>query len=289
MRPDFLTGAIDMHIHSGPDVIDRIGTSIDIARAAADTGMRAVVFKDHLFPSVVKAHLTEQAVPGIKVFGGITLNASVGGLNVQMVKASIASGAKFVMFPTFDSRRAFNVPKKGKLHLEHAFGEPFRLVPTIEEDGQLVPDAEAILRVLAEHPDVILSSGHLGPEEALPVVKRAVQLGITRIVIEHPNHGWYISKEQTLELAQLGATIYVSFNAYHPIIGKHDPAEAVALIRAVGAEHCALMTDGGQPYSPMPCETMRMFCEMLYSLGLSLDEISTVSKIVPARLLGLND
>ncbi len=289
MRPDFLTGAIDMHIHSGPDVIDRIGTSIDIARAAAASGMRAVVFKDHLFPSVVKAQLTEQSVPGIKVFGGITLNASVGGLNVHIAKASIAAGAKFVMFPTFDSRRAFNVPKKGKLYVEHSFGEPPKLVPTVGEDGQLLPEAEAILRVVAEHPDVILSSGHLGPEEALPLVKRAVELGISRIVIEHPNHGWYITKDQTLELAQMGATINVSFNAYHPIIGKHDPAEAVGLIRAVGAEHCALMTDGGQPYNPMPCETMRMFCEMLYSLGLSLDEIYTVSKVVPAWLLGLND
>lgn len=287
MRPDFLTGAIDLHIHSGPDVIPRIGTSIDIARAAAQAGMRAIVLKDHVFPSFVKAELTQQAVPEIRVFGGITLNASVGGLNAHAVKAAIAAGSKVVMFPTFDSRLYFDRPDKGDLQVRHAMGEEFKLVPTVGDNGKLLPAAERILDVLAKHPDVILSSGHLGPDELIPLVDRAREYEIKRIMIEHPNSGKHFSHDQLKHLSKAGALLNISYNPYNPAIGKRDPREAVEMIRAVGVEHCTLITDGGQPYSPMPCETMRVFCEILLHLGLTVDEIFMMAKTNPARLLGL--
>jgi hypothetical protein len=39
-------------------------------------------------------------VPGVEVFGGVTLNPSVGGLNPAVVKATIAVGAKIEWLPT---------------------------------------------------------------------------------------------------------------------------------------------------------------------------------------------
>lgn len=287
MRPDFLTGAIDLHVHSRPDVIPRLGTSIDIARAAARARMRAIVLKDHLFPSFLKAEVTQQAVPDIRVFGGITLNASVGGLNVQAVKGALMGGAKVVMFPTWDSQLYFKKPDKSRIQLQHSLGEAPKLVQVVGEDGKLFLEAERILGLLAEHPDVILSSGHLGPEEALPVVARARECGIRRIVIEHPNAGRHFSEEDLLRLVSAGAILNISYNAYNPAVGKRDPKEAVEMIRTVGAEHCTLITDGGQPYSPMPAETMRVFSEILYHLGLTLEQIFTMTKINPALLLGL--
>ncbi|MBI4318312.1 MAG: hypothetical protein HY675_07470 [Chloroflexi bacterium] len=288
MRPDFLTGTIDLHIHSGPDVIPRIGTSIDIARAAANAGMRAVVFKDHVFPSFVKAALTQQIVPEILVFGGICLNASVGGLNVNAVKGAIAGGAKVVMFPTFDSRVGFSHPDMfGGIQKAHLKGEAPKLVATVDDDGNLLPEAERVLQVLAEHPDVILSSGHLGPEELVPLVDRAGELGITRMVVEHPNAEDWFSTEQLRHLVSAGATINISYNPYCAMIGRRDPREAVRMIRTLGVEHCTLISDGGQPYNPMPAETMRVFCEMLHHLGLTVDEIYTMTRTNPARLLGL--
>ena len=53
-----ITGSCDLHIHSGPDCVERWGDTIDIARVAVEMGMRAIVFKDHFRPTTHKAILS---------------------------------------------------------------------------------------------------------------------------------------------------------------------------------------------------------------------------------------
>lgn len=287
MTTDFLKGAIDLHVHSGPDQTPRLGTAIDFARKAAEAGMRAMLFKDHYFPSYIKAALAQQVVPEMQLFGGITLNGSVGGLRTHSVKAAIKAGAKQVMFPTFDSVANVTSPHRSKLQVDHLCGEEPVAIPVVRE-GKLVPAAEEILRILVDNPHVVLSTGHLGPEEGIPLVERARELGITQIVVEHPNGSGSYTLEHMQRLAAAGALLNLSYNAYHSAMGRRDPREAVEIVRTVGAEHCALMTDGGQPYNAWPHETMRIFCEILSLLGLSDDELHTMTKTVPARLLRLD-
>lgn len=285
-RPDFLTGAVDLHVHSGPDAIDRIGTSIDIARVAAAVGMQAIVLKDHLFPSYTKAVLTDQAVDGIRVFGGITMNGTSGGISVRPVAAALAGGARVVMFPTFDGLRYVQKKEPTTLQRQHSFGQ--QVTPILAaEDGKLRPETEDVLRVVAEHPDAILSSGHLGPEETVPIMTRAAELGITKKVIEHPNSSDWWSEDDYRRLIDVGTVFNMSYNPYQPIMGKRNFDELVELIGRVGATNCALITDGGQPYNPMPAITMHVMSEMLYFQGVPLDDIITMTKTRPASLLGL--
>ena len=42
-----LEGAIDIHIHSAPDVYDRIMNDMQLARHAKEMGMRAILIKNH--------------------------------------------------------------------------------------------------------------------------------------------------------------------------------------------------------------------------------------------------
>jgi hypothetical protein len=42
---DLLEGAIDIHIHSAPDVYPRILNDIELALQAKDMGMRAILIK----------------------------------------------------------------------------------------------------------------------------------------------------------------------------------------------------------------------------------------------------
>lgn len=293
MRPDFVTGAIDLHIHSGPDVIERIGTSVDIARAAAAAGMRAIVLKDHAYPSFLKAGLTDQVVEGIRVFGGITLNATVGGLSLRTVKGAIAGGTRVVMFPTCDTAMTVKRQQNNDLPPSpmsaHGFGLPFVALRTVDDDGKVVPDVEDILRLLADHPHIIMSNGHLPQDEAVPLFERAAELGVRRLVIEHPNsHPHFFGEESLRRLIDLGAVMNLSPNAYNPIMGKRNFSEVVEFIQKYGAEHCALITDGGQPFNPMPPIGLGIFCEMLYKQGITLEQITTMTKDVPASLLDLD-
>ena len=81
LLPDALEGAVDLHVHSAPDVDPRRFNDLELAAEAAKAGMRAVLLKSHQNSTVERAWLTAKVVPGIHVFGGLVLNAPAGGIN----------------------------------------------------------------------------------------------------------------------------------------------------------------------------------------------------------------
>ena len=84
-RAQSLTGAIDMHAHADPDGSARSIDAIDLAKVAKSRGMRAIVLKNHYEPTAAVAYLVRKEVPGIEVFGGISLDLTVGGVNPAAV------------------------------------------------------------------------------------------------------------------------------------------------------------------------------------------------------------
>src|ERR1700686_4447932 len=81
-----LSGAIDMHAHADPDGTPRKIDAIDLARLAKQRGMRAIVLKNHYEPTASLAYIVRKVVPGIEVFGGISLDLTVGGVNPAAVE-----------------------------------------------------------------------------------------------------------------------------------------------------------------------------------------------------------
>src|SRR5690625_6278266 len=59
-----LEGAIDLHLHTYPDLFPRLIDDIELARFATQSKMRAVVIKSHIESSVSRAYLASQVVPG---------------------------------------------------------------------------------------------------------------------------------------------------------------------------------------------------------------------------------
>src|ERR1019366_10575888 len=80
-----LEGVIDMHAHADPDGTARSIDAIDLARLAKSRGMRAVVLKNHYEPPASLAYIVRKEVPGIEIFGGISLDLTVGGANPAAV------------------------------------------------------------------------------------------------------------------------------------------------------------------------------------------------------------
>src|SRR5678810_1313318 len=95
-----LEGAYDLQIHVGPDVIARRIDDIDCAKEFLAHGMKGFVLKSHYMQTGERAQVVTKAVPGIKAFGAITLNHSVGGLNPVAVELAGRSGCKIVWMPT---------------------------------------------------------------------------------------------------------------------------------------------------------------------------------------------
>ncbi len=287
----FLEGAIDLHIHVGPDYTVRYGDSVTLAQQAAAAGMRAIIIKGHLNSTVAAAEAATRVVEGVNVYGGISLNEPTGSFNPRTVMATARSGGKMVWLPTVDAEYALNKAKQGHWIKHYVNGSLFgfeRKGLNILDDNKAVKaDVLEILKICKDY-DVILGTGHISPGESLALAKAAKDIGYDKLEVTHPN-AWLedFTIDVMKELASLGATMTLSYGVCSPHNGRQDPAEIVQVIKEVGARHCALITDYGQVTSPSPVEGFRVFCQLMSSLGVSRDEINLMTKENPARLLSI--
>lgn len=285
-----LKDAIDIHIHVGPDYMPRYGDAITLAEEARDAGMKAIVVKCHLTSTVGAAQAACQMVPEVKTVGSISLNGTVGGLSPRSVKAAVLSGAGAVWLPTVDSQ--YNVDKANKGHwIRHYvngsnFGYPCIRLSVLDDKGRLKEEVKEIIRICKEY-QVLLCSGHIGPEECLAVTDFARTIGFDKVEITHAN-AWYddFTLKRLKELAENGAMISCSFGAMAPHNGREDPSEVVEIIRGVGAEHVVLMTDYGQVNAPSPVQGLRVYYYLMKKMGITEKELDLMIRKNPGYLLG---
>ena len=272
--PDFLEGAVDLHVHSAPDVDPRRFDDIDLAREAARAGMGGILIKSHQSSTAERAYLVSKIVPGIWVFGGLVLNETVGGLNSAAVRVALTLGAKQVWMPTRSARN----------HRQH-HGESGGL-SVLGADGELLPEVEEILKSVAEN-NCILGTGHLGPEEAIALVKRAHAVGVRKILITHPE--WFAtiySCELQKQLAGIEGVLFERCFVSTTHRCGFVPFETIErAITEVGVDTTVLSTDLGQPDTPPPVEGLRRYAERLQSVGFSADQIRHMMQTNPCRLL----
>jgi len=275
---DFLEGAIDLHVHSAPDVDARRYNDIELAREAARARMRAILIKSHQNSTVERAWLVSQWIPEIRVFGGLVLNETVGGLNPAAVRLAVKMGAKQVWMPTRSARnhRRYDGLPGG--------------ISVLDEDGRLLPAAEEILQIISGS-GCILGTGHLSPEESFALIARANEIGGVQVLVTHPE--WpptFYSLEQQKTLAASGNVVFERCFVSTTHLCGFVPFETIErAIMECGPETTVLSTDLGQPETPPPVEGMRLYAERLRSSGFTADQIRQMAQNNPARLLDCED
>jgi len=269
-----LNGVIDLHVHAGPDVRPRKMDAVALARAAKAAGMRAVLLKSHHTITADLAQIVEEVVGGIRIFGGVTLNDAVGGLNPEAVRAAIALGAKEIFMPT-----------QSAAHQRRHDGKVGGIT-ILDEAGRVRDEVRRILDLVAQA-DVILGTCHLSSEEILILVRTARQAGVRKVLVSHPElHGLAIPLAMQQEMASEGAF----FERMH-VHGNSvtDWSRLAEIMRAVGIERTVLVTDLGRAdYAVDPIQGMGEFLDRLADQGFSQAEIDLMARRTPARLLGLD-
>lgn len=273
-----LDGAIDIHAHSDPDSVPRRIDAIDLARLAKQRGMRALVLKNHYESTASLAYLVRKEVPGIEIFGGIDLNLTVGGINPAAVeRMTMVKGGwgRVVWMPTFDAENQVRFSKENR---------PF--VP-VAKNGKLLPAVQQVTALVARH-RLTLETGHSSAEEALMIVQEARRQGVEHIVV---THAMIAPVRMTIprmqEAARNGA--YIEF-VYNGLIGpkrEYQIGDYAKAIRAVGTQWCILSSDLGQPGNPLHPDGLVAFFDALRKEAFTQAEIDQMSKINPARALGL--
>jgi hypothetical protein len=288
-----LKDAIDIHTHLDPDSFGPHSTQasraldvIEMAQRARQAGMRGFVFKQHYDQTAALAYLASKLVPGVEVFGQLSLNLPVGGLNPAAVFhfGEVKGGrARIVSMPTWDSENNVRSSKT-----------PDRPFVRVSQDGKLLPETIAVIAAVATAKvrdtsvPLALSTGHVSAAEALMVIREARKQGVQRIVVTHAiGHPIEMTMAQMKEAAGLGA--YIEFVAGF-LIGERATFTAQQYydaIRALGPEHVILSSDGGQTGRPMPDEMIAMVAGQLRARGMTTAELHTMMVANPARLLGL--
>lgn len=263
-----LVDAVDTHVHSAPDVVARIQTDLEVVQSALGAGMRGVVLKNHHFPTADRARLAGGCFPQVDVMGGIVLNAAVGGLNLEAVRASAGVGGRVVWLPTTSAGN-------------------HQLTPIVEvtRDGVPVPGLDSILDFIAAD-DLVLATGHLAPQETVAVVERAQERGVRRILVTHPE---LPIVNMPIEIQKQLARRGVLFErCYYSILAGVRASGIVEQIRAAGVDSTVLSTDLGQSHNPPPVDGFRAYGEVLMYNGITESEWWTMTRTNPARLLGLD-
>ena len=280
-----LDGAIDFHVHQGPDSVDRAIDADDLARLAKKMGMRGMVMKNHFEDTAALVYMVRKEVPGIELFGGITQDLAVGGINLEAVKhmAAMEGGyGRVVWLPTFDAEN----------NVKSAKGTgPF---VRVSENGHLLPSVLELIDFIAQHQNLVLETGHISGEEGDLVVHEARQRGVAHMVVTHAMASYVrMTLPQMQAAAQDGAFIEFVYGATlgtNPIVTISDYAKA---IRAIGPKSCILATDFGsvqkppEPQRVLEPQGLLDFMVALHKEGISVADINLMTKTNPALALGL--
>jgi Family of unknown function (DUF6282) len=288
--PSPITGAIDMHVHANPDVFGRNMDDIDVARLARAKGMRGIVLKNHVSETASRAALVMKVVPDLEVWGGIVLNKAVGGVNpdaVEWMHRMYGARGKVVWLPTFESDK----------HVK-TLSKPDARGLVVAPGGRITPEMEAILKIIARE-NLVLATGHVHPDEIIAVVRRARELGIKNILV---NHGLTnipgLSIAQARQLVEMGAVIEMAFlhfragpNASLPFLTYWTQVNAKSVAQAVktlGPQNLVISSDVGQSGNMTHPDGLEIAIEEMKSEGISDADIDLMMRKNPARLLGLN-
>lgn len=273
-----LAGASDFHLHTSPDVRERWYDDVQAARLADEHRMYAVVLKSHWTTTADRAIMAARAadVQVTKIYGGLVLNNSVGGLNPAALEKSLSLGAKVIWLPTHDA--AFH-------RIRHGQRGGIRLIDS-RSSLELRDAAKAVVNMCIDA-GVIIATGHIAPAE-IAALARYGQPRKAKILVTHPE--WVPTRvpvPDQKELSEFGVMFERCFIGTTFVAGQWQQpmSSLVEEICAVGPRFTVLSSDLGVKPGPKPFEGFIEFYDQLEKEGVSKRDLELMSRENPRRML----
>ena len=280
-----LKGVIDMHVHSNPDIRRRAYDDFELTEAAIRVGARAIVIKTHQGTTVNRAYLCNQYNERVHqgdndftMFGSVTLNRQVGGINPAAVESGLKLGAKVIWMPTQSARN----------HLEKNHADVSKCVEAVR-DGKIVPELHTIFGLIKDF-DAVLATAHLSPRDCFTVVEAARDAGVKKIVVTHPE--WWLvgmSLEDQVRIVKDYDVILEHCYAQPLGGGKYKSNLEMNLeaVKACGYKNVMVCTDGGQVENPNWEIALEEYMQYLSDHGIPDEHLRYMTHDIQAGLLGI--
>lgn len=282
-----MTGVIDLHVHTAPDLFPRVGDDLEIARACAAAGLSGMAVKCHYESTANRAYLVNQQVDGFTMYGGVALNYAVGGVNPAAVHACLAVGGRVVWMPSGHS--CYHAEQTGTLG---GWGNSFMQlynppgaegISVLDEDGRLTDATKEVIALIGER-SALLATSHLSPPEIVAVVDEARSRGVRTLV----NHVLYMPKCDlgfVEDIVARGAFVEICAVTVGGFWNRLSLDDARAVIERAGADHVVLASDGGGIQTPRPPEVLRVFADNLLLTGVPEKDLRRMMIDNPRELL----
>lgn len=293
---------LDMHVHVGPEYLQRRYTAQALMEEGRREGFGAVM-KNHFQPTTAWVSQAVRADDKVRFAGAIVLNAAIGGVDDHAIRSLLSGwksdvrapdpqrGGAVVWMPTLSTEAHLNLYQRREMPEAWGVkGKYSRLVPIgagyrlDESDAKGMAALDRMLAALAEN-DLTLATGHLNAQETVALVRRAHAAGIRRILMTHP---LFQATNQNIDTL---ARLWRDYGAYSElafvnIAMDHLSYEAyVDVIRAVSPEGVVLTTDLGQVMNMKVADGWREFMAELGKRGVKEDEITRMAVLNPHRVL----
>lgn len=279
----YIKGKIDTHVHSSPDVRARRMSDIDLMEAAVSMEVRGIVIKSHVAPTAGRAAVINELckkrygdTTDFQMFGGITLNHSVGGINPWAVETALEMGGKVVWLPT--------------IHSEHEMTKKGQQGAVICTENGKITDALRTVLGLVKDFGVAVATSHLSPYDIFIVVEAAKDMGVDKIIISHPesNLVGLTTKEQIRLARDYDAMLERCYR--QPVGGgiyESNLESNYELVHEIGTDHIIIATDAGQPQNPCWYDSFEESLQYLADRGITEEELKRLAYDNPAKMLGI--
>jgi hypothetical protein len=285
-------GVIDIHCHAHEGQQD----ALDLAKHASQNGMGGILYKTIVGqrPAETKRHLREalqrwceeEDVAPIQTWVGWQVARGSDPITVEATREALDDGVDAVWMPIFNSVNTLTkigVGSQGPMPEEDAKKIGYSV---IDEHGNLIPAVRDIIHLLADR-GVPFSFAHGYHPELFAMAEEVEKIGFEHAFVDHPFSPFVdLTVDEMKQFANAGIWLNFTYDELSPLLGV-DPARMYDAIRAVGPEHCTLSSDAGEPLFPNSVECMRLIRGYMRAFGLTEDEVHLVTKVNPARVLGL--
>lgn len=280
-----LGGIIDMHVHSNPDIRHRAYDDFELMEAAIKVGARAIVIKTHQGTTVDRAYLcnqhnklTHNGDNNFTMYGSVTLNRQIGGINPAAVESGLKLGAKVIWLPTQSARNH-------KLKMNQSTDDCIDVI----RDSKIVPELRDIFELVKDH-NAVLATAHISPEECFQVVEAARDAGVKKIVVTHPEW-WLVGMDITDQVRIVKDYGVILEHCFAQPLGggkyKSNLPVNLEAIKECGYRNVMVSTDGGQVENPNWEIAMEQYIQYLVDNGIPDSEVFHMTHTIQSELLDI--
>ncbi len=280
-----LQGVIDMHVHSNPDIRQRAYNDFELMEAAIRVGARAIVIKTHQGTTMDRAYLCNlhnqlmhHGDNHFTMFGSVTLNKQVGGINPAAVESGLKLGARVIWLPTQSARNH-------KIRQNQSADD---CVDVIKGSG-IVPELKDVFRLIKDY-HAVLGTAHISPEECFRVVEAARDAGVNKIVVTHPEW-WLVGMTLDDQIRLVNDYNVILEHCYAQPLGsgkyKSNLPANLEAIKACGYENVMVCTDGGQVENPNWETALEEYMQYLIDNGIPENQVYHMTHTIQSDLLDL--